>query len=132
MKKEKGFTLIEILITISIIIIIISIVSPNFIEYKRQQVLKNTTEEVVSLLNKARNNTIASKESKNYGVRFFSDKVILFSGLTYTESVDNEVVNFDSYVTISNDGGINLNGGSDEVVFSRLTGDVANYGSIKI
>jgi len=132
MNKKRGFTLIEVLISISIIIIIASIATPNLIEFKRQQTLKNTTEDVLSLLNKARNNTIASKESKNYGIRFFSDKVILFRGLTYTESTDNEVVNFDSFVTIPSVGGINLLGGGDEVVFSRLTGDVANYGTIRI
>lgn len=133
MKKQKGFSLIEILLVISIIFIIASIASPNLSEFKKQQTLKNTTADIVSLLNEARNNTIASKNSTNYGVRFWEDKAILFIGTSYDDSSDNIQVDFDSYVKISEDDGLNLNNSyNDEVVFSRLTGDTINYGTIKV
>lgn len=132
MKKQKGFNLIEILLVISIIFIIVSIVSPNLSEFKKQQTLKNTTEDIVSLLNEARNNTIASKNSTNYGVRFWEDKAILFIGTSYIDSTDNKQIDFDPYVKISEDDGLDLNNSIDEVVFSRLTGDTINYGTIKV
>jgi prepilin-type N-terminal cleavage/methylation domain-containing protein len=133
MKKQKGFSLIEILLVISIIFIIASIASPNLSEFKKQQTLKNTTADIVSLLNEARNNTIASKNSTTYGVRFWEDKAILFIGTSYIDSSDNIQVNFDSYVKISEDDGLNLNNSfNNEVVFSRLTGDTINYGTIKV
>lgn len=129
-KKNKGITLIEIIIIISIIGIISAIVIPNLSKFNKQQALKNTTEDIISLLNEARNNTVSSKNSTNYGVRFLRDKAILFPGLSYTDSMLNKQIDFDLAVEISETGGINLNGGGEDIVFSRILGDTDNYGTI--
>ena len=131
--KNKAFTLIELLVAISILIIIIAITIPNFSNFKKQQVLKNTTEDIVSLLDEARNNTISSKDSNAFGVHFQTDSAILFIGQSYTvDSVYNKEINFDSSVIIPNTGGINLVGGGSNVVFSKITGNVVNNGTIVI
>jgi prepilin-type N-terminal cleavage/methylation domain-containing protein len=130
--KNKGISLLEILIVIAIIGILSAIIIPNLSRFQRQQALKNTTEDVVSLLNEARNNTISSKNSTTYGVYFLSDKAILFPGSSYTDSILNKQIDFDSSVWIPETGGINLNGGGDEIVFDRITGESANYGTITI
>jgi prepilin-type N-terminal cleavage/methylation domain-containing protein len=129
---RRGITLIEIIIVISIIGIISAITVPNLSNFHRQQELKNTTEDIFSLLNEARNNTISSKNSTTYGVHFLSDKAILFTGTTYNDSTENKQIDFDSAVRIPDVGGINLNGGGDDVVFARITGDTENYGTIII
>lgn len=131
-KKNKGISVIEILIAVSIIAIISAIVVPSLSKFHNQQVIKNTAEDVISLLNEARNSTISSKDSNTYGVQFQSDRVILFSGSSFSDSPSNKQINFDSSVTIPAIGGISLNGGGSNVVFDRITGDTANYGTIII
>lgn len=120
---KKGLTIIEVLIGIFIIISITTVVFMNFSNFRNEQSLKNTEADIISLLNKARQNTLSSKNSTNYGVHFLSDRVVLFTGLTYTENaITNETVLFNSPVVVKEIGGINLGGGSD-VIFERLTGE---------
>lgn len=130
--KNKGISLIEILIIVSIIAIISAIVVPNLSKFRNQQVLQNTTEDIVSLLNEARNSTISSKNSNTYGVHFQSDKAILFTGTSFSISPSNKQIDIDSSVIIPVTGGINLNGGGDDVVFTRISGDTTNNGTIII
>jgi len=132
--KNKGISIIEVLVVISILSIISAIVVPRLSGFRNQQVLKNTTEDIVSLLNEARNNTISSKDSTNYGVHFESDKVVLFKGLSFESSTSNKEIKLDSSIVIPEDGGINLQNGGDDIVFERITGDTVNdeYGTIVI
>lgn len=129
---NKGISLIEIIIVISIIAILVAIVIPNFSQFKKQQSLQTTKEDIISLLNEARNSTISSKNSTTYGIHFQSDKAILFAGTTFAESPNNKEIDFGSYVEIPTSGGINLNGGGSDVVFNRITGDTLNNGTIVI
>ncbi|MFA5773588.1 MAG: prepilin-type N-terminal cleavage/methylation domain-containing protein [Candidatus Paceibacterota bacterium] len=131
-KRNKGISIIEILIVISIIVIISAIAIPNFSKFHNQQALRNTTEDVISLLNEARNSTISSKNSNTYGVHFQSDKVILFAGSSFNDSPSNKQINLDSSVIIPATGGINLNGGGSDIIFARITGDTTNNGTIVI
>lgn len=132
--KNKGISIIEVLVVISILSIISAIVVPRLSGFRNQQVLKNTTEDIVSLLNEARNNTISSKDSTNYGVRFESDKVVLFRGLSFDSSTVNKEIKLDPSVTIPEEGGINLQNGGGDIIFERITGDTVNdeYGTIVI
>lgn len=132
MKNNKGISLVEILIVISIIGILSAIIVLNLSKFHNQQALKNTAEDVYALLNEARNNTISSKNSNTYGIHFLSDRAILFAGESYTDSVSNKQIDFDSVVRIPDSGGVVLNGGGVDVVFSRITGDTLNYGTITI
>lgn len=122
----------EVLMVISILAIIIAITMPNFSEFKKQQSLKTTKEDIISFLNEARNKTISSKNGTAYGVRFESDKAILFPGDSYSSSILNKQIDFDNTVTIPNPGGINLTGGGSDVIFKRITGDTINNGTIVI
>lgn len=130
--KNKGISLIEILIVVSIIATISAIVVINLSKFRNQQVLQNTTEDVVSLLNEARNSTISSKNSNTYGVHFQSDKTTLFSGASFTSDPSNKQINLDSSVIIPVTGGINLNSGGNDVIFTRISGDTTNNGTITI
>ncbi len=128
---RKGFTIIELLLAIGIIGILITVIVPNLSNYRNEQALTNTTEEIVSLLNKARNDTISSLNYTNYSVHIESEKVVYFTGSTYNASDATNISRvFESSVTIPSSGGINLNGGGSEVLFTRLTGDTTTYGTI--
>jgi len=131
--KNKGISLIEILVIISIIGIISAIVFPSFSSFHNKQELQNTTEDIVSLLNEARNSTISSKNSDTYGVHFEINKAALFVGSSYIEDdVSNKIIIFDSAVRIASVGGVVLNGGGKNVIFARITGETTNYGTIQL
>lgn len=131
-KINRGISLIEILVVVSILAIIVAIVVPNFSKFHNQQALRNTTEDVISLLNEARNNTISSKDSNTYGIHFETGKATLFTGTAYTVSASNKQIIFDKAVSIPTSGGIILNGGGSDVIFNRLTGETTKYGTVII
>jgi Tfp pilus assembly protein FimT len=130
--KNKGMSAVELLVVVGVLIIISTIVFPKLSKFHKQQALDNTAEDVVSLLNEARNNTISSKNSTTYGIHFMTDRAILFDGASYVESPNNKSIIFDEYVSIDDDNGIALNGGGDDILFTRLTGDTEDYGTITI
>ncbi len=120
----------EIIVIIGIIAIISVITVPKLADFQQQQALNNTSEDIVSLLNEARNSTISSKNSNTYGVHFQTDKAILFAGTSYSSSPSNKQIDFDSAVISPITGGINLSGNGSDVVFERITGETTQNGTI--
>lgn len=128
---KSGITLVEVMVIIFLVVIVSTIVFTNLSSFKKEQVLRNTASDIVTFLNKAKQNTLSSINSSSYGVHFENSRMILFSGNTYSSSdPNNEIVNFNSLVSIPTIGGLNIGGGSD-VVFERLTGDTLG-GTIKL
>ncbi len=129
--KNKGITVIEIIIVISIIVALSAIILPSLSSFRRERSLDNATQDIISMLNKARNDTVSSLNSMAYGVHFESDKVTYFQGPTFNSiASSNVVLLLDPSVNIPSTGGINLGGGGSDVIFTRLTGDTVNYGTI--
>ncbi len=130
---KKGIGAIEILISIAILSIVTAVVLPSLSSFKNHQVLVNTAEDIISLLNKARTETLASKNSNYYSVHFETNRAVLFTGGVFNNGDSNNyVVNFDSAVSIPSTGGINLSGGGADVIFTRLSGDTNQNGNIVI
>lgn len=129
--KNKGVTIFELLIAISIIAIIVAIVVPSLSSFRNSRTLASTTQDIVSLLNNARNNTIASLNSTNYSVHFETGRYVYFTGSTFNNGdATNIVTTLDSSVIIPASGGINLNGAGSDVIFARLSGETTDYGTI--
>lgn len=129
---NRGISLIEILIIIAIMFVVSFVAMPSLINFQREQSLKNTTENIISFLNKAKSDSSSSLNSNNYGVHFEDNYMVYFSGSTFSESgPDNKMINFESGTSIPS-GGISLNGGGNDVIFPRLTGDTTGYGTITI
>ncbi len=132
-KLVSGFSLVELLVIISIMILIGLVVMPKLISFQRNQAIQNTATSITSLLNKAKSDSNSSLNSNNYGVHFESEYMVYFVGNTYSESdPNNQRVDFDSGVRTLGSGGVNLNGGGDDIVFPRRTEDVIGYGTIVI
>lgn len=130
--KNKGISFLEIIIIIAVISIITAIVIPNLSSFRNQREIVNVKEDIISLLNEARNSTISSKNSTNYGVHIQTDRAILFPGDVFVDNVGNKQIDFHPSVNVPTTGGVNLSGGGDDVVFERLTGNTENYGTIVI
>lgn len=124
----KGFTLIEIIVAIAIVLIIAVFSFISLSAFRENQSLKNAVNETVSLINQARSQTLSSQEFSQYGVHFETSRAVLFKGAVFLEpSADNIIFNLPSLVEIS---GISLNGGGADLIFQKLTGKTDEFGII--
>ena len=128
--KNKGFTLLEILIVLAILGILSLIIFYTFSGLGKQEALQKDVLLVSSILTEAKTSTLSSKEDSNYGVYFENDKIILFKGNNFQEDLNGNVIfKLSNLVEIES---IDLFDSSSELVFSRLRGTVNNYGTITL
>ena len=126
--SRKGFTLIEILVTASILAILMLIMVASFRLFSGQVTLDTTSQQIISVLELARTQTLASKDESQYGVHFENSKYVLFKGGTYSAIDPN---NKEYSLSSSEIYDITLSGGVD-VVFARVRGSTVNNGNIKV
>ncbi len=127
---KKGFTLIEIIIAVAVLLIISAIIIFSGSLFNADVSIQGDVGKIASLIYKARSNTLASKGGFQYGVHFESKKAVLFQGSTYSSGAStNETSVLNSVVSITS---INLIGGGSEMVFQKLTGITASPGSITL
>ena len=125
-KLVSGFSLMELLIVMAILVVIALVAMPKLIDFQREQSLKNTSENIISLLTKAKSDSQASLNSNNYGVHFENDYMVYFLGNSFSESdPNNKVYDFENGVILGSGAGANI-------IFPRLTGDVVGYQSIVV
>lgn len=128
--SHAGFTLIEIVLLMGIMVVILGIVFSSFASFRRTSLLNSGTEIAVSALYRARSETISSRGASSYGVHFAGDRVVLFKGTTYSAGgAGNSEIIFSQGVEISS---IVLNGGGSDLVFDRITGATSQYGSVTV
>jgi prepilin-type N-terminal cleavage/methylation domain-containing protein len=126
----KGFTAIEIVIVLAIVVLLIAVVLPPLEKMKQNQVLKSAVADISSTLNKAKSQTLSSVNSLEYGVHFQSDKIVIFQGNTYSAANStNEDVQITYPAYISN---INLTGGASDIYFDKLSGAPNKTGDITV
>lgn len=115
---ERGFTLLELLLTIAIGVAIFSLTVPTMIRFYRSQIVDDTAKNMVDSLRRAHQYSIAQVDGQSYGVKLLplSNSYVLFQGSSYAlrNTVEDEVETYPSIVTID--------ATSTEVVFSRLHG----------
>ena len=120
---NKGITVIELLIVFAVIGILVTITLPQFSKIRENQVLKTAVNDILSSLDKARTNTLASVNSDSYGVHFQSDQIIIFKGTSFTSgAAGNEVVNIVTPASITNVTLGGVSGVSGDIYFNRLSG----------
>ena len=127
---QKGITLWEILLAIAIVGILAVLVLPGFSKIRKIQILKSTTEDIVSVIGQARSQTLASLNSSAYGVHFETNRVILFTGTSFSsDATSNQITNLISPATISS---ISLSNSGADLYFNRLSGLPSATGTIML
>lgn len=125
-----GFTLLEIVIVVAVLTIIGAIVAYGFYSFFRTSEMKTAVDVVHAELRDARAKTIAARGDSRYGVHFESDRVTVFAGTVYSVSDPaNEIEVLPPGISIVT---IALNGGGADVIFDRLSGNTAQYGSVTL
>ncbi|MCH7828739.1 prepilin-type N-terminal cleavage/methylation domain-containing protein [Patescibacteria group bacterium] len=130
--KQRGFTLIEILVVVGIIVLFLGLSIPQLRSFQQVSYLENTGKEVVATLRLAKSRTLASEGALQYGVYFDTlstpNQYTLFQGSSYAarDPAEDQVTELSKTIEISV---ISL-GGGNEVVFLRLTGQASVQGTI--
>ncbi len=128
MQSKKGFSLLELIIVISISMILGVISISTFYSVSEQQSLEKDVNYAIALVEKARLQTVNAKSNSQFGVRFASSSVTLFQGSSYVAgSSTNTMFNFSPKVEIS---AINLSGGTQNLVFELITGKANATGTV--
>lgn len=129
-KNVRGFTLVEILIAIFIVVVIFAVVFVSVSKLSSTQKLKHIGEEAISIFREARSKTIASENDFAYGVHIEENILVMFRAPTYVENdANNKIYNLPSGFIVSS---ILLDEGATEVIFEKLTGSANTFGNIII
>lgn len=117
---NRGLTFLELTISVGILALLLVIIIPSFMDFRRNSILNTETQNVITLVNKARMSSMSSKEDAQYGIHFESGKVVLFQGDTYVDGAGtNEELVLNTALTLSL---IEVYGGGEDVVFQKVTG----------
>lgn len=119
-RTNRGLTFLEITISLGILAVLLVVIIPSFMDFRRNSILNTETQNVITLVNKARLSSMSSKEDFQYGIHFEAGKVVLFQGDTYTAGAGtNEELVLNTALTLSS---VVVNGGGADVVFQKVTG----------
>jgi prepilin-type N-terminal cleavage/methylation domain-containing protein len=129
---SRAFTLVEMIFVISISAIIVTTTVATFSSFGDMQSIDKDVEVVQSYLNRAKNQTLNSKNGSKHGVYFASSSVTLFEGSSFVQgSSTNIIYNLSNKTEIHS---INLfgQGGvqSFALVFDKVTGKPSATGTV--
>lgn len=119
-----GFTLIELVIVLTILSILASVVVSSFNRVGGSEALDTTVMSTISILNEARSSAVSSKDASNYGVRILNNKLVSFKN---AYGISNKEISISNLVAISTSTGI----GSD-IIFNNVSGSTNASGTITI
>jgi len=131
----KGFTLLELLVVVGILIILAGIIISNIGFFREESQLNNLAGEVINILRLAQNKTLASEQASSWGVYFSTTtdphQYTLFKGGNYAsrDTSFDEIRKLPKAIIISE---IDLADGGSEVVFDRIVGTTKQPGSITL
>lgn len=125
MQKKMGFTIIELLLVISIITIVGIMSVVFFSRFLTQNAVSNAQDQLIGEIRKAQLYAMMGKQNGNWGVRFGSNTITLFQGnsfATRTPAFD-EKFSENANISIS---------GFTEVIFTKITGLPSTTGTYTI
>ena len=120
-KKKNGFTLMELLIVLALLVIFSVATIPFGLNMYRSRILQEETETISSVLRRAQSNSILGKEDSSWGVVFFPEEetYTLFKGENFTEGdQSNQSFKISPGVSVEE---------VRKVVFEKHTGDPRVY-----
>lgn len=129
MKRKNGFTLIEILIAFAAVLLLGSLSLVSFRASRNARELSTSAENVLAIIRRAQERTLAGENNSIWGVHLEQDKIVLFEGTDYTTSTNKTEYPLSTLLEIT---AISLNTGGSDIVFKRITGDTNNSGSFVI
>ncbi len=79
--REEGFTLLELMIVIGLVVLLTVMTIPYGMDFYRSRILEEETKSVSVVVERARTNALTGKRDKDWGVYFLEDDCYeIFSG----------------------------------------------------
>ena len=122
--NSRGFTLIEVLLSISILSIIAGLSIPVYQSFLARNDLSNSAESTASALRRANSYARGVKDDSTWGVKVQSSAITLFKGASFAS----RDTTYDESVSMP---GITA-AGMDEILFTKLTGVPSANGTITL
>lgn len=128
-RSQKGFTLLETIIAVSIVILIGAGAMVSFVNSRNVRDLNTSGQNVLSVLREAQSKALAGEDNVTWGVRLEQSRFILFAGPAYVGSPTTTIHTLPSSIEIVN---ISLVGGGQEVVFEKVDGRTDEVGTFTV
>ncbi len=124
---RKGFSLIEITISIGILVAILALGIVPFMSASKDKELETIANAVLLKLEESKTDAISGKFGENSGVWFDTTSYTIFYGDSYDPDSVNNVV-----TSISEEFAISTDIMNDAVIFERVSGNVEETGTVTI
>jgi type II secretory pathway pseudopilin PulG len=124
--RMRGFTLVEVLLTIGISMLLLALTVPIGLPYYQAQVADETTTDVLLNLRRAHTEARLGKNANSFGVRFFPDHYVTFEGENFASLVAGSAQEFIL------PGGATLATTHNEFVFASSSGLPMATGTIAV
>lgn len=120
-RAARGYSLMEILVSIAIVAALSGIFIPAYLNSRKGVLLKTTGQNIVDALYAAQQRAIAQEDSSVWGVHFENppggqDFFALFRGAAYVSAIETRILPSELQLTDPPDGL------SRDIVFAKLTG----------
>ncbi|PKM91758.1 hypothetical protein CVU82_00945 [Candidatus Falkowbacteria bacterium HGW-Falkowbacteria-1] len=122
---SRGFSLLEILLTVSILALLAGVLSPVYFSMQSRDSLEAKTETVVSSLRRAQILSMTGENDSSWGLKILENEVVVFEGNDYLtrDTVYDDIIKIDSKIITS---------GLDEIVFNKIVGDTNDTGVVTL
>lgn len=125
----KGFTLIEVIIVMAILVILVGLSSTNLVSFGKAANQSNGQAVVAGALQVAESNSMANLGASVWGVHLQSNQVVIFQGSAYSVGAKgNQVKLLPDNVNL----GWNLTGGGSDIIFDQGKSTTVNSGYLTL
>ncbi len=123
-----GFTLIEMLITLSLLALVATLSIIGFQNFARFQQYNQAVSDVTFVLEQARLSARSAVADESHGVKLDTASLTEFTGSTFVGGDPDNIVHTYGLITLQH----GLTGGADEIVFQKLTGLPSATGTVTV
>src|SRR3989344_5000867 len=127
-KSSAGFTLVELLLALSIALIIAMIGMSTLVRFDRATSLDGETQRIAATIASAHDRTLASEGGSAFGVHIESTGGTRYRETYVSGAPDNEVVRLRRGVTLT----YALSGGCSDIMFAKIRGTTAQSGTVTV
>lgn len=120
---RKGYTLVELLLTVALITILATISAGFYARFINQNGQANTVDRIVGSLRKAQTYAMSGKNNSSFGVSFNSSKIYLYQGPSFAarNAAFDETFDVPGSVAVT---------GLTEINFTKITGAPNTAGAV--
>ncbi|MBI2122460.1 MAG: prepilin-type N-terminal cleavage/methylation domain-containing protein [Candidatus Sungbacteria bacterium] len=128
-KLNEGFTLLEVLISISVLALISGMALVSFVNSRNVREAIVSGQDMISVLRLAQSKSIGGEDNSAWGVHLEQGQAVLFRGTSYAGATFTQNFSIPARLEIAD---IALTGGGSDVIFKRITGRTDQAGSFAV